>query len=295
MHSPSKGVPGGRTMEKELKFPLHLQLFADTGNGEDEDDILDDEDFDDDEANGGDDDEVEEETDSEDQHDDEEESETDSKKKKKGQSQEENARQAKLRRQKERQKREEEIRRAAYEQGKLDSVKTNPYTNKPIEDAYDLRIYEIQKKIQERGGDPIADLALELASIERETAKRKKESEEEGARTEELAKKHLSDFQAKYKDVNTSELINDESFLDYAGDRLGKVDLITLYEGYLKLTKAIIARSESDEKKRKMEEAAKKRGTSPSSGGESSKGSKPYSQLSKKERIAELKRQGLIN
>lgn len=272
-------------MEKEkFKFPLNLQLFADDGDEEDEEiDDLEDDDFDD---------EVDEE--SENQHKDDEDT------KKKKQSQEENARQAKLRRekeQKEKEAREEQIRKEAYEKGKIDATKVNPFTNKPIEDKYDLKIYELQKKIKDKGGDPIADLPSELAKLEREEARKQSDAALAKAKEDENILKDIEDFKSKYKDVDVKALLNDPLFDKFSNGKLGngKDSFIKVYEDFLEFKKLVSSSKDDEEEQKKRESDAKKKGSAPSSNGGKTKDEKTsYSKMSKEERIKLLKKQGLI-
>lgn len=271
-------------MEKEkLRFPLNLQYFADEEKEDEEDETLKDEDFDEDE----------EENDSENQND-EEDTENSSKKK---QSQEENARQAKLRRekeQKERAEREEQIRKEAYEKGKLDSTKTNEFTNKPIQDVYDLKIYELQKKIKENGGNPIEDLPAELAKIEREEAQKRDAASKQKQNEDSKILDDIKSFSAKYEDVDIKELFRDEIFSDYIEGKLGKSSLIEVYEKFLKMKSKLLSLSAKDEENKKDENDAKKRGGSPGQNGSKKKDPTTYSKMSKEEKINELRKQGLI-
>lgn len=276
-------------MEKEkFMFPLNLQYFADDEDKEEKNnEELDDADFEDEKD----------EKDSENQHEDDKDSNQSTKKK---QSQEENARQAKLRRekeQKEKEAREERIRKEAYEKGKLDATKINPFTNKPIEDNYDLKIYELQKKIEESGGHPIDDLPTELAKLEREEAKKKKVAEEEKAKEDQKILNDISDFKTKYKNVNVKELLSNPLFDKFSNGKLGngKDSLIKVYEDFLEFTKLVSSSKEEEEKQKKADEEAKKKGIAPSPNGGKTKDEKSsYSKLSEEERIKELKKQGLI-
>lgn len=274
--------------KKKLLFPLDLQLFAENEEKEDEDELsLEDDDFTEDDN---------EKSDSDDQHTDDEEKNSVKKK----QSQEENARQAKIRRekeQKEREAREEKIRKEAYEKGKLDATKINPFTNKPIEDKYDLKILEIQKRIKENGGDPIEDLPLELAKLEREEDHKKNEAAKAKEKEDEYISKDISDFRSKYKDVDLKVLLNDPLFNKFSSGKLGngKDSFIRVYEDFLEF-KELVTKSKKDEDSEKEEDnEAKKRGSAPSSNGGKTKDAKTsYSKLSKEERIKELRKQGLI-
>lgn len=274
-------------MEKEnkLKFHLNLQLF---GEDSDEEDLLDDEDFDDDSSDD------ENENHNKDDSNKEDSNEEEAKKK---QSREENARQARLRREKEqreKQENEERIRKEAYEKGKLDSVKENKFTKKPIKDKHDLRIYEIQCEIEARGGDPINDLPEELSKLAREDDLKKSNDAKQRQTEEEKIKSDITDFKSKYKTVDIKSLLNDPLFNDYASEKLGKQPLTTIYEKFMTLKDSLSSSAKKNEEEELENKEARKNGSSPSAGGGKQKEKSSYSQLSHEAKIKELKRQGLI-
>ena len=158
-------------MEEEKKFKT---------TEEDDEDLLDEDDFD------------------EEDDEEEEESSEENKGGKGGkQSREENAKQAAARRKREEEqkKHDEEIRQKAFEEGKkagrLESSKVNTFTDEPIEDEYDLKIFEIQKQIKAEGGDPIKDLPKRLAKLNREEEQTRKTKEEETKKSSEAAKNDI--------------------------------------------------------------------------------------------------------
>lgn len=279
----------------KLLFPLDIQLFAeaDEHEEEEEEEALDDEDFD--ETEGEEEEEESEKATAEPEDDDQ----STSAKTKKKQSQEENARQAKLRRekeQKEKKAREEQIRKQAYEQGKLDTITVNPYTDQPITDGYDLKIYELQTKIKNAGGDPITDLPVELAKLEREEAQKRALQESAKAEEEEHIKQDIIAFKQKYNDIDAPKLLSDPLFDKFSNGKLGKGknSLIDVYEAFLEF-KNLVAKSvdEENEQKRKDEEA-KQQGKAPSPNGGKTKNSDTFVNLSKEERIKILVKEGYI-
>lgn len=275
-------------MEKEkLKYKLQLQLFGDSEEEEEkqEEDDLEDEDFED-------------EVDGQEDPDKEGEDTPEERSKKKKQSMEERARQAEIRRQKEqveRTKREEQIRKDAYEKGKLDSTKINTFTNEPINDIYDLKIYELQKKIKDNGGDPIEDLPKELAKIERDEEAKKNSQAEDEQKAQKNINDDIADFKAKHPDVDAIKLMQDGLFKKFSEGKLGKVKLSQIYEEYLDLQEKIISRKMEEENQKKKDEEAKKKGFSPGSNGGGHKETTPYSELSPEQKIILLREEGLIN
>jgi len=284
--------------EKKKKTPPTEVLdddFDDEDEVEDEEEELDEDDIDED----VDDDEEEEEEevdDDDDGHDDDDEDEDDekskSKKSKEEQDREERARQAKLRREreaKERKAREEEIERKAYLKGKLEASKVNEFTKEPIEDEYDLFIYETQKALEKEGKDPISDLPKRLAEINRENGKKASKEADEKQKLNEKIDREFVEFRGKYPKVKIPELLEDPDFKDYADGRLGKGNksLTQLYESFLAL------KEKFGDKEKEEEDDGKKTPPSPNGGRKHQKPS--YSSMSKEEKIKELRRQGLIN
>ena len=218
----------------------------------------------------------------------------DGKKEKGNQSKEERARQAQARRDreaKEREAREKEIEKKAYLKGKLDSTKVNTYTEEPIEDEYDLFIFETQKQLEKEGKDPISDLPKRLAEINRENDKKAKEEAEKKKKQDEKIDQEFAEFHSKYPDVSIPELLKDPDFADYADGRLGMgaKTLTQLYEGFMKMkNKFSGAKTEKEE-----EDDGKATPPSPNGGRKHEKTS--YSKMSEEEKVKELRRQGLIN
>lgn len=147
---------------------------------------------------------------------------------KKVQSKEDNAKFAKQRREKE--EHDKEI-QDAYRQGKLAAYKgkTNPFTQKPIEDETDIEMYETMCKLESEGKDPIEDYASYIANEKREQKKREQKDQE----IQEQARKDVEEFNKKYPKINLSELLKDEIFSDYIEGK--NKPLTTLYENYQKL------------------------------------------------------------
>lgn len=258
---------------------------------EDEDDDIDDEDIDE-----IDDDEEDEDADDEDEKDkkSKEQKGSDDKKSKKVQDEAERARQAKARREreaKEQQAREKAIEEKAYLKGKLDSTKVNTFTNEPIEDEYDLKIYEIQKELDKEGKDPITDLPKRLAELNRNAGKKAKEEADSKKEREDAIDKDISDFRAKYPKVNVAELLKDPDFKDYSDGRLGikgGKSLAQIYEDFEKFKSKYVTKKVEEEE----EDDGKKSPPSPDGGRKHQKTS--YSTMSEEDKIKELKRQGLI-
>lgn len=147
---------------------------------------------------------------------------------KESQSKEENAKYAAARRRAE--KELEAKTDEAFKKGQLSAYKgkMNPYTQTEIKDMTDVEVYEDMYKIAEAGGDPLKDYASYAADKKREAEKAANEKQER----EEKARAEIDEFSKKYPDVNISELLKDEMFMDYADGK--SKSLIETYESYNK-------------------------------------------------------------
>lgn len=132
----------------------------------------------------------------------------------------------------------EAIRREAYERGIREgrvaafSGKKNEYTGQPIKDEYDLEVYETMRKIEEKGGDPVADFASEMAERRRQEAQKANERKE----TEQKYQTELVEFAKEMPDVDLKVLFNDPKFRTFARGKLGVMTLKEVYTDYSTLT-----------------------------------------------------------
>lgn len=132
----------------------------------------------------------------------------------------------------------EAIRREAYERGIREgrvaafSGKKNEYTGQPIKDEYDLEVYETMRKIEEKGGDPVADFASEMAERRRQEAMKANERKE----TEQKYQTELVEFAKEMPDVDLKVLFNDPKFRTFARGKLGVMSLKEVYADYSTLT-----------------------------------------------------------
>ena len=153
---------------------------------------------------------------------------------------------------KEREEREAKIKEEAKIEGKIEALKVNPFTNEKIVDAEDLKIYEIQKKLDDEGLDPISDLPKRLAEINRKEREKQKSLEEEKAKIEQGLKKDIEDFKKAYPDVDLSTLGNDEEYLKFAEGKIGRWTTAEIYEAY----KAKKEKNSAEDKKAMTEKNA---------------------------------------
>ena len=253
---------------------------------EDEDDVLDPDDFEDEE-----DEEVEEEEKGEENTETSEDEASKAKEEEEAEK-EKNAKAAERRRkrekaQREREAREAKIREDATVKAELGILKTNPYTEEPIEDAEDLKIYKIQKELEDEGLDPINDLPKRLAQNARKAAKEEAERQEKEQKDkEELDKKvsrEVSELRQKYPSVNLAELAKDELFRKCLDGRAGRWTQVEIYELYVQKKAEADKKAKEDEANKIAEEGAKKISNPPSSTARGSSPQKNVDEMSREE------------
>lgn len=193
-----------------------------------------------------------------------------------------NAHYAKLRREKEakeKAQREKEIKEAAKLEAKLDLIKTNPYTNEAISDEEDLKIYELQKAIEEKGGDPITDLPKALAEQNRKAAQAQKALDEEKIANQKKLDAEVDELYAQYPEA--FEFVKkDQSLVELHSKKDGRWTLTECYEYLIAQQKAqgiVETKVENDKKKKEIVDKVAKKNTSvPSSKSNGGKTSTNY-------------------
>lgn len=164
--------------------------------------------------------------------------------------------------QREREEREAQIRKEAAEQEALGLITKNPYTGKPIKDAKDLEVYKIQKAIDDRGGDPIADLPDEIAERNRKAEAEQKKAVEDAQKAETSLNAEIDELRKAHPGVNTAKLADDPDFMEIASEKQGRWSLLEIYEEYQRRMQG--KRKAGDDKV--ADEIAKKQGQPGSSG-----------------------------
>ena len=156
-------------------------------------------------------------------------------------------REAREKAEKERLARQEQLKKEAATKAELDLVKTNPYTEKPITDEYDIEVYKLQKKLEAEGKDPIKDLPEALALRDRELAQARAKELKDKEVVDKQLKEEIAELRKKYPKVNTKELGDDPLFLEITSvpfcrgtadeiseEKEGRWTVTEIYEEYLK-------------------------------------------------------------
>lgn len=115
----------------------------------------------------------------------------------------------------------------------------NPYTGEEIADEADVQEYFTMRDVSARGGDPLSD----FASQRKREEKARIESERRAEREAEWYREDKEKFSSKYPDISVASLAQDETFIEYAGGKIGTVPLTEIYEDYRKLTASLEKKS----------------------------------------------------
>lgn len=152
--------------------------------------------------------------------------------------------------------------KAATEKARVEAILevtggVNPYTSKPMKDAQDVAVYEVMRRIEKSGGDPVRDYADTVAEDTRRAEATRVSAEAD-------RKWYRDDMQAfvdKHPDVDADALLRDPVFNRFAAPQVkAKVPLSEIYEAYEGL-KAELSKGADDrvrEAETKAAEADKK-------------------------------------
>ena len=172
----------------------------------------------------------------------------------------------------EREKREAKIRAEVERDTKLGIYKTNTYTNEPINDEEDLKVFEVMKELEKEGKDPINDYPKKVAEMNRKAREKAKLEEEKALKEKEDFSKDIADFKKKYPKVDLRELADNEEFIKFGADKTGRWTTAEIYEAFKKEQEMISLKNENKAKDKEANEQAKNINKTPSA-----KGSKPLS------------------
>lgn len=187
----------------------------------------------------------------------------------------------------ERQKKQEEERskqletekRKSYIEGVKKSTNgVNKFTEKPIVDEDDVEEYELMLELERKGKDPIADYHEAVKEKMRADKQRRLAEEQAKSKAESDLNEDVDAFIKKYGKETAQKIGNDEAFMDFANDFLGKVPLTTVYEKYL----AMQAKIESKSEEKALEKDAR-RASSPGAPGKANETPKSFKDLTPEE------------
>jgi hypothetical protein len=167
-----------------------------------------------------------------------------------------NAEEARKRREKERNEEIELAKKQERIKTIIETVGTNPYTNKPIADEDDVETYVVMRQIELEKGDPIKDFPEYL----KKNKKTLYEKQTQQKQREEQAQKEVDALIAAHPDVKLNDLLKDEDFTIFAKGKVGTIPLNEIYDDFLKFQKKYATKTDAEKEaaiKAAEEEAAK--------------------------------------
>ena len=107
----------------------------------------------------------------------------------------------------------------------------NPYTGEQMKDERDVAEYLEMREIERQGGEPVSDFAKYHKKFERERAEQRERDQQIAEQRARIDADRVQ-FVSSHPDVDLGELFADNEFVSYASEKLGKVSLSEIYDGY---------------------------------------------------------------
>lgn len=187
----------------------------------------------------------------------------------------------------EREERERKIKEAAKLEGELGMIKVNPYTEKPIVDEEDIKIFKLQRQLEDEGKDPIADLPERIADERRKAAKMAAEEEtrKKQEETERQAKidEEIKELREKYPKLDTAKLVEDPLYMECMKGKAGRWSQVEIYELYLGKKAEADKKAAEEKTKKTVDENADKMSKTPSSNSKGKLSASDIANMSDKE------------
>lgn len=147
----------------------------------------------------------------------------------------------------------------------------NPYNDQPIEDEYDIEVYQTMVEMSKKGLDPVEDYPKYIAQKQREAHREVNEKKSK-------QQKEASEFVEKFGEDTLNKLIDDKDFEDFSADLLGQIPLTKIYELYLKTQTTI-----ENKAKEKVQNKEARRKASPGGFGKGNAKKKSIAEMSDEE------------
>lgn len=132
----------------------------------------------------------------------------------------------------------------------IEFVGTNPYTKKPITNAEEVNQYLRMRRIEQNGGDPVADYANEF---DREQ-KAKEREEKEAAEEKERVQSDVNEFCKAHPNVSLVDLLGKDRLFQALVNAKGDKSLNDVYSDY----SSILAQVQKEAEHKAASEVAKK-------------------------------------
>lgn len=133
---------------------------------------------------------------------------------------------------KQKQREQEIARNAKVEAVKKVSGGKNRFTGEPIKDEYDVAEYEIMLELESQGKDVLEEYPKVIKEKQRQERLEAQKALEEKEANAKKVQDDLNSFTTKYGEDIAKEILQDESFAEFADELIGYVPLTTIYERY---------------------------------------------------------------
>lgn len=191
------------------------------------------------------------------------------------------------RRKEEKAKRDEELQKQGYNKALKEAVNgINPYTNKPIEDEFDMQIYIEMRELEKQGKDPVTDYADFIANKTRQT----RQAELAKQKEVDNAQKDIDSFNKEYPDVDINLLLNDEHFSTFASGKLGNIPLTQVYKDFVQFQSYYEKKAEESSNEKVVKKFARTQSNMGSMKTNSEPKKKSYREMSDEEFAVELEK-----
>lgn len=157
----------------------------------------------------------------------------------------------------------------------------NPYTDKPIVDDEDLEEYEIMKKLDEEGKDPVEDFADYIKEQKRLAKKQEETSKKEEEERMKFVNAGIQEVDKRYGAGTAEKYLKDKDFQDFGADFLNNgVPLPVVVGKYIQIQEKI----NKDAEDKALEKDARRKSSPGGFGGEENvPQSRDWSNMSKEE------------
>lgn len=143
----------------------------------------------------------------------------------------------------------------------------NPYTDKPIVDDEDLEEYEIMKKLDEEGKDPIEDFADYIKEQKRQAKKQEETSKKEEEERMKFVNDGIAEVDKRYGAGTAEKYLKDKDFQEFGTDFINSgVPLPVVIGKYM----AIQEKINHDAEEKALEKDARRKSSPGGFGGEDS-------------------------
>lgn len=156
-----------------------------------------------------------------------------------------NAAQQRLSKKQAKQEAEEKVKREAYVEGIKKSLGgKNRFTGATINDEIDVEEFEIMLEMEEKGMNPVEEYNEYVKQKRREERQKQQELQQQEQSKQKKIEDDVNDFIKKYGKEKTTEVINNQDFMNWAEGLLDSIPLSVAYEKYSAFEKTVDKKAE---------------------------------------------------